>query len=70
MSGLIISTRYEGKAGDTPGENLEDVHDHAVEHMLVLGSQIVEAVEDNQLDIVVGLFDNEFGECRSSGCTH
>jgi hypothetical protein len=47
-----------------PRENLQDVHDHGIQHVLVLGTKRVESVQHDQLDVVVCLPDDEFGECR------
>lgn len=46
---------------------MEDIHDDAVEDMTVLGVENFHSVEDDELDIVVGLLDDEVYETRG-GC--
>lgn len=40
-------------------QDLEDVHDEPVEHVCVFGTQRIEAVEDDEFDVVVRFFDDE-----------
>ena len=48
------------------GEDLQDIHDEAIEDVIVLGAQSFQAVEDDELDVVVGLLDDEVDE---AGCS-
>lgn len=50
-------------------EDSQYVHDKLLQHFLVTGHLLEsnDLVEDNQLDIVVALFDNEFNVARC-GC--
>jgi hypothetical protein len=51
-----------------PGQDLENIHDHTIKHVFVLGAEVVESVEHDQLDVVVGLLDDKFGKSGSGGC--
>jgi hypothetical protein len=50
-------------------EDAQEVHDEvAAEVVLVLGPQSLDAVEDDELDVVIGLFEDELDVARGDGC--
>jgi hypothetical protein len=48
-------------------EDLENVHDEAIEDVIVLGAEGFQAVEDDELDVVVRLLDDEVDEAGCGG---
>jgi hypothetical protein len=47
-----------------PGQHAEEVHDQVIENAAMLLPQLVQAVEHNQLDIVVRLFQHQANVAR------
>ena len=47
-------------------EDLQNIHDEAIEDVIVLGTQSFQTVEDDELDVVVRLLDDEVDE---AGCS-
>ena len=57
---IYPSSNFEG---DTPArEDWQNVHDQAVKNMSMSCAEVVEAVEHDELDIVVGLLHDEVYE--------
>lgn len=48
-------------------EDAEEVHDEGAKIMLMLGSEGFDAVKDDKLDVVVGLFQNELDVAGGDG---
>lgn len=48
-------------------QHFEDIHHHAVQHTIMLGAQRVKSVQHDELDVVVGFFDDELDECAGGG---
>ena len=49
------------------GENAKQVNDEGVQDMLVAQTQRIQAVEHDELDIVVALLDRQLNQCTRDG---